>query len=352
MQKERVMSQANLKKPIRVAVTGAAGQIGYALLFKIAAGDMFGPDQPVELAMLERDDPKAMAALRGVAMELEDGAFPLLSGMVETSDPEVAFKGASAVMLIGGRPRGPGQERRDVLLVNAQIYKAQGEAIAKVGAPGAKTLVVGNPANTNCYVAMSAAVAFGADPANFQALMRLDHNRAVSRLAAKAGVGIDKVEGAFVWGNHSNAMLPEARFATIGGATAVDVVGKEWMEGAFVSEVAKRGAAIIEARGFSSAASAAKATVDQMRDWWQGAPGRVATVGMRSDGSYGVPEGLVFGFPAIYEHGGVSLVKGLKLDLLAQAGIAASVAELSEEREAADEALGKRSGLKPRAGAC
>lgn len=342
------MDKKASKAPIRVAVTGAAGQIGYALLFKIAAGDMFGTDQPVELAMLERDDPKALAALRGVAMELEDGAFPLLAAMVETSDPEVAFKGADAVMLIGGRPRGPGQERRDVLLVNAEIYKAQGEAIARVAKPGAKTLVVGNPANTNCYVAMSAAGALGADPSNFQALMRLDHNRAISRLAAKAGVGVSEIEGAFVWGNHSNAMLPEIRFATVAGAPALDVVGPEWADGAFVSEVAKRGAAIIEARGLSSAASAAKATVDQMRDWWLGAPGRVVTVGMSSDGSYGVPEGLVFGFPAVYEGGAAKMVRGLAIDERAEAGIKASVAELSEEREAADEALGKRSAPKMR----
>ena len=335
---------SKIKTPIRVAVTGAAGQIGYALMFKIAAGDMFGIDQPVILSMLERDDPKAMDALKGVAMELEDGAFPLLAGMEMHSNPLQAFKDADAVMLIGGKPRGPGQERRDVLLVNAEIYKLQGEAIAQVAKPTAKVLVVGNPANTNCYVAMNAAEAFGADPSNFQALMRLDHNRAVSRLAAKAGVLAGEVSGAFVWGNHSNAMLPEARFATIKGQDALSKINdKEWMDGTFVKEVARRGTAIIEARGLSSAASAAKATVDQMRDWWQGAPEKIVTVGMRSDGSYGVPEGLVFGFPATYQADGtVKMVRDLPLDDRAKAGIAASVAELSEEQLAADEALGKK----------
>lgn len=341
------MTQAKI--PLEVAVTGAAGQIGYALLFRIANGDMFGTSQPVRLRLLERDDTKALAALEGVAMELDDGAFPLLAGVVRTADPMVAFEGADAALLIGGKPRGPGQERRDVLLVNAEIYKLQGEALARAAKPGCKTLVVGNPANTNCYVAMNAAKRLGSEPSNFQALMRLDHNRAVSRVAAKAGVGPAEVDGVFVWGNHSNAMFPDLSQARVGGEPAASKIDASWAEGQFAQEVGRRGTAIIEARGLSSAASAAHAAIEQMRDWWAGAPGRLVTVGMRSDGSYGVPEGLVFGFPALYEDGGARIVQGLPVSAAARAGIEASVKELAEERSAADEALRAPSPKAPRA---
>lgn len=344
--KERIMSP--VKKILEVAVTGAAGQIGYGLLFRIANGDMFGSKQPVRLRLLERDDPKALAALEGLAMELDDGAFPLLAGVVRTADPMVAFDGADAALLIGGKPRGPGQERRDVLLVNAEIYKLQGEALAQVANPGCKTLVVGNPANTNCYVAMNAAVRMGARAENFQALMRLDHNRAVSRVASEAGVGAAQVEGVFVWGNHSNAMFPDLSQARVNNMPALSLLNEKWVNDSFVNEVARRGTAIIEARGLSSAASAAHAAIEQMRDWWMGAPGQLMTVGMRSDGSYGVPEGLVFGFPAVYEASGVKIVQGLPVSAAARAGIQASIAELSEERLAADEALGEPSAAAPK----
>lgn len=335
------MSEASATKkvPMEVAVTGAAGQIGYALLFKIASGDMFGPDQPVRLRLLERDDPKALAALRGVAMELEDGAFGLLAGVVETADPEVAFAGADFALLVGGRPRGPGQERRDVLKLNAEIYKAQGDAIGRVAKATAKVLVVGNPANTNCLVAMSAATAHGRQPASaFQALMRLDHNRALSRLAAKAGVEVGSIEGAFVWGNHSNAMRPDARFATTGGVPILDKIADPvWVESSFVPEVARRGTAIIEARGLSSAASAAHAAVEHARDWMLGSA-KVVTVGMVSDGSYGIPEGLVFGFPVrCLGAGQCEIIQGYQIDAPTAAGMKASVDELQEERSAAME---------------
>ena len=254
------------KAPVRVAVTGAAGQIGYALLFRIASGEMLGKDQPVILQMLELPMEKAQAALKGVMMELEDCAFPLLAGMVGTDDPEVAFKDVDYALLVGARPRGPGMERKDLLLENAKIFVAQGKALNKVASRDVKVLVVGNPANTNAWIAMKSAPDLPAG--NFTAMLRLDHNRALSQLATKTGKTVNDIDSMIVWGNHSPTMYPDIRFTTVGGQPAPKVVNDEaWYKNEYIPKVGKRGAAIIEARGLSSAASAANAAIDHMRDW-------------------------------------------------------------------------------------
>ncbi|MCA0198841.1 MAG: malate dehydrogenase [Proteobacteria bacterium] len=320
-----------MKTPVRVAVTGAAGQIGYALLFRIASGEMLGKDQPVILQLLELPLDKAQAALKGVIMELEDCAFPLLAGIVGTDDPEVAFKDADIALLVGARPRGPGMERKDLLLENAKIFTAQGAALNKVASRDVKVLVVGNPANTNAYIAMKSAPDL--KPENFTAMLRLDHNRALSQLSGKAGVAVGDIEKLVVWGNHSPTMYPDYRFATVGGASLKDRINDaDWNANEFIPKVGKRGAAIIEARGLSSAASAANAAIDHVRDWVQGSHGKWVTMGIPSDGSYGIPEGVIFGFPVTTENGKYTLVRDLPIDAFSQAAIDKTLAELEEER--------------------
>ena len=320
-----------MKTPVRVAVTGAAGQIGYALLFRIASGEMLGKDQPVILQMLELPLDKAQAALKGVIMELEDCAFPLLAGTIGTDDPEVAFKDADIALLVGARPRGPGMERKDLLLENAKIFTAQGAALNKVASRDVKVLVVGNPANTNAYIAMKSAPDL--KPENFTAMLRLDHNRALSQLAGKAAVAVGEIEKLVVWGNHSPTMYPDYRFATVGGASLKDRIGDaDWNANEFIPKVGKRGAAIIEARGLSSAASAANAAIDHIHDWVLGSNGKWVTMGVPSDGSYGIPEGVVFGFPVITENGKYTIVKDLPIDDFSKKYIDITLAELEEER--------------------
>ena len=320
-----------MKAPVRVAVTGAAGQIGYSLVFRIASGEMLGNDQPVILQMLELPMEKAQAALKGVMMELEDCAFPLLAGMVGTDDPNVAFKDADIAMLVGARPRGPGMERKDLLLENAKIFTAQGAALNAVAKRDVKVLVVGNPANTNAYIAMKSAPDLKAK--NFTAMLRLDHNRALSQLANKAGVPVGDVRKLVVWGNHSPTMYPDYRFATVGGASVKDLVGDEdWNRNTFIPTVGKRGAAIIEARGLSSAASAANAAIDHIHDWVLGTGGEWTTMGVPSDGSYGIPEGVMYGFPVVCEGGDYRIVQDLPIDEYSRTMMGKTLAELEEER--------------------
>lgn len=328
-----------MKTPVRVAVTGAAGQIGYALLFRIASGEMLGKDQPVILQLLELPIDKAQAALKGVIMELEDCAFPLLAGVVGTDDPEVAFKDADIALLVGARPRGPGMERKDLLLENAKIFTAQGAALNKVASRDVKVLVVGNPANTNAYIAMKSAPDL--NPRNFTAMLRLDHNRALSQLATKADVAVGDIEGLIVWGNHSPTMYPDYRFATANGVNLKDKVGDaDWNANTFIPQVGKRGAAIIEARGLSSAASAANAAIDHIHDWVLGSNGKWVTMGVPSDGSYGIPEGVIFGFAVTTENGEYTLVKDIEVDDFSQKAIDKTLAELEEERSGVAHLLG------------
>ncbi|MCW0411906.1 malate dehydrogenase [Xanthomonas sacchari] len=328
-----------MKAPVRVAVTGAAGQIGYALLFRIASGEMLGKDQPVILQLLELPMEKAQAALKGVMMELEDCAFPLLAGMVGTDDAEVAFKDADIALLVGARPRGPGMERKDLLLENAKIFTAQGAALNKVAKRDVKVLVVGNPANTNAYIAMKSAPDL--NPKNFTAMLRLDHNRALSQLSLKLGKPVGGIEKLVVWGNHSPTMYPDYRFATADGASiAAAINDQEWNAGTFIPTVGKRGAAIIEARGLSSAASAANAAIDHVRDWVLGSNGKWVTMGVPSDGSYGIPEGVIFGFPVTTENGAYTIVKDLPIDDFSQKYVDKTLAELEEERSGVAHLLG------------
>ncbi len=319
------------KAPVRVAVTGAAGQIGYALLFRIASGEMLGKDQPVILQMLELPMEKAQAALKGVMMELEDCAFPLLAGMVGTDDPEVAFKDADFALLVGARPRGPGMERKDLLLENAKIFITQGKALNKVASRNVKVLVVGNPANTNAWIAMKSAPDLPA--ANFTAMLRLDHNRALSQLAAKTGSTVNDIEKMVVWGNHSPTMYPDIRFATISGKAAPGVVNDEaWYKNEYIPKVGKRGAAIIEARGLSSAASAANAAIDHMRDWALGTNGKWVTMGIPSDGTYGIPAGTMYGVPVTCANGKYERVTGLEIDAFSREKMDFTLNELMEEQ--------------------
>ena len=320
-----------MKTPVRVAVTGAAGQIGYALLFRIASGEMLGKDQPVILQMLELPLDKAQAALRGVMMELEDCAFPLLAGMVGSDDPMVAFKDADYALLVGARPRGPGMERTDLLQENAKIFTVQGKAINAVASRNIKVLVVGNPANTNAYITMKSAPDLPAK--NFTAMLRLDHNRSLSQLAIKAGVAVADIEKLTVWGNHSTTMYPDYRFATAGGASLADRIGDaDWNASTFIPTVAKRGAAIIEARGLSSAASAANAAICHMRDWALGTGGKWVTMGIPSDGSYGIPKDIIYGVPVTCENGEYTRVEGLPIDDFSRERMDKTLAELEEER--------------------
>ena len=299
-----------MKPPVRVAVTGAAGQIGYALLFRIAAGEMLGKDQPVILQLLEIPDEKAQKALKGVMMELEDCAFPLLAGMTAHGDPMTAFKDADYALLVGARPRGPGMERKDLLAVNAQIFTAQGKALNAVASRNVKVLVVGNPANTNAWIAMKSAPDLPRK--NFTAMLRLDHNRAASQIAAKTGKPVASIEKLAVWGNHSPTMYADYRFATIDGQPVKAMINDDaWNSDIFLPTVGKRGAAIIEARGLSSAASAANAAIDHMRDWALGSNGKWVTMGIPSDGQYGIPKDTMFGFPVTTANGEYQVVEGL-----------------------------------------
>ncbi len=320
------------KTPVRVAVTGAAGQIGYALLFRIASGEMLGKDQPVILHLLEIPDEKAQNALKGVMMELQDCAFPLLAGMQGYSDPMEAFKGVHYALLVGARPRGPGMERADLLAANAQIFTAQGKALNAVADRNVKVLVVGNPANTNAYIAMKSAPDL--NPANFTAMLRLDHNRAASQIAEKTGKAVAAIEKLAVWGNHSPTMYADYRFATIDGQSVKDMINDEdWNRNVFLPTVGKRGAAIIEARGLSSAASAANAAIDHMRDWALGTNGKWVTMGIPSKGWYGIPEEVMFGFPVTCENGEYKVVEGLAIDEFSQECINKTLAELQGEQD-------------------
>jgi malate dehydrogenase len=319
------------KAPVRVTVSGAAGQIGYALLFRIASGQMLGADQPVILQLLEIPDEKAQKALGGVMMELEDCAFPLLAGMSAHGDPMTAFKDVDYALLVGARPRGPGMERRDLLSANAQIFTAQGKALNAVAKRTVKTLVVGNPANTNAYIAMKSAPDLPAK--NFTAMLRLDHNRALSQLAAKTGKAVADLEKVCVWGNHSPTMYADYRFATVGGQSVKDMIHDDaWNRDVFLPTVGKRGAAIIEARGLSSAASAANAAIDHMHDWALGTNGKWVSMGIPSDGSYGIPEQTMFGFPVTCAGGEYQLVRDLPIDAFSQERINKTLAELEEEK--------------------
>ncbi|HEY7070414.1 MAG TPA: malate dehydrogenase [Acidimicrobiales bacterium] len=325
-----------MKDPVRVAVTGAAGQIGYALLFRIASGQMLGDDQPVILHLLEI--PQAVEALQGVCMELDDCAFPLLAGMVPTDDANRAFEGVSYSLLVGAMPRKQGMERADLLSANGAIFTVQGKAISDNAADDVRILVVGNPANTNALIAMNNAP--GTPGERFTAMTRLDHNRAKAQLAAKAGVGVDDVSRMTIWGNHSATQYPDVFHAEVAGKPGFDAAGGDqaWLESEFIPTVQQRGAAIIKARGLSSAASAANAAIDHMHDWALGTPdGDWVSMAVPSDGSYGVPEGLISGFPVTCSGGRYEIVQGLDVDDFSRSRIDASVAELGEERDAVRE---------------
>ena len=324
-----------MNDPVRVAVTGAAGQIGYSLLFRIASGQMLGPDQPVILQML--DITPAMDALKGVAMELEDCAFPLLAGMVQTDDPNVAFGDVSYALLVGARPRSKGMERKDLLEANGAIFTVQGKALSDNAASDIKVLVVGNPANTNSLIAMNNAPNIPDE--RFTAMTRLDHNRAIAQVALKTGTTVNDVKKMTIWGNHSATQYPDLFHAEVNGQIAADAIGDQgWIESTFLPTVQQRGAAIIEARGLSSAASAANAAIDHVRTWALGSTeGDWVSMAIPSDGSYGVPEGLISSFPVTCSGGTYSIVQGLEHDDFSQAKIDASVAELGEERDAVRE---------------
>ena len=320
------------KKPVRVAVTGAAGQIGYALLFRIASGEMLGKDQPVILQLLEVPAEGPQKALKGVMMELEDCAFPLLAGMEAHGDPMTAFKDADYALLVGSRPRGPGMERAELLSINGAIFTAQGKALNEVASRDVKVLVVGNPANTNAYIAMKSAPDL--PRRNFTAMLRLDHNRALSQIAAKTGKPVASIQKLAVWGNHSPTMYADYRFATVEGKSVKDLINdQEWNANTFLPTVGKRGAAIIEARGLSSAASAANAAIDHMRDWALGTNGKWVTMGIPSDGSYGIPKEVMFGYPVTCEGGEYKIVQGLEIDAFSQECINKTLKELTDEQD-------------------
>lgn len=325
-----------MKKPVRVAVTGAAGQIGYSLLFRIASGEMLGKDQPVILQLLEITP--ALNALNGVVMELEDCAFPLLTDIVQSDDPKIAFKDADIALLVGARPRSKGMERKDLIEANGAIFTVQGQALNEVANRNVKVLVVGNPANTNAYIAMKSAPDL--PQRNFTAMLRLDHNRALSQLASKTGMSVDSIKKLVVWGNHSPTMYPDYRFASIDGKPAPEAVNdQDWYKNTFISTVGKRGAAIIEARGLSSAASAASAAIDHVKDWVLGSSGEWTTMGVPSDGSYGIPEGVIYGFPTICADGDYQIVPNLEIDEFSRSKMDNTLQELEEERSAVSHLL-------------
>jgi malate dehydrogenase len=318
--------------PLKVAVTGAAGQIGYSLLFRLASGALLGPDRPIELRLLEIEP--ALKALEGVVMELDDCAFPQLAGVEIGADPTKIFDGVNLALLVGARPRGPGMERSDLLEANGAIFTAQGKALSDVAADDVRIGVTGNPANTNALIAMTNAPDIPQE--RFSALTRLDHNRAISQLAHKTGAAVTEIKKMTIWGNHSATQYPDVFHAEIGGRNAAEVVGdQDWIENTFIPTVAKRGAAIIDARGSSSAASAASATIDAARDWLHGsAEGDWVSMAVCSDGSYGVPEGLISSFPVTTSNGDWSIVQGLEINEFSRGRIDASVAELADEKEA------------------
>jgi malate dehydrogenase len=326
-----------MKTPVHVAVTGAAGQISYSLIFRIASGSMLGHDQPVVLHLLEI--PQAMNALHGVVMELDDCAFPVVADVVATDQPEVAFEGVQYALLVGARPRGPGMERKDLLQANAAIFSVQGKALAAKADPGVKVLVVGNPANTNALIARENAKK-KLDPRQFTAMMRLDHNRAVGQLAKKTGKHVNDVHQLVVWGNHSSTQYPDISHATVAGTAAKTLVSQEWVEKEFIPTVQQRGAAIIKARGASSAASAASAAVDHMRTWAYGSNGEWVSMGVNADGSYGIKPGIVYSYPCICRNGDFEVVQGLDIDAFSRSRMEATEQELREERAAIEELLG------------
>ena len=320
------------KPPVRVSVTGAAGQIGYSLLFRIASGEMVGKDQPVVLQLLEIPDEKAQKALKGVMMELEDCAFPLLAGMSAHADPLTAFKDIDIALLVGARPRGPGMERKDLLSANAQIFTAQGKALNQVASRQVKVLVVGNPANTNAYIAMKSAPTLPREC--FTAMLRLDHNRAASQVAAKTGLAVKDIEKLCVWGNHSPTMYADYRFASINGKMVKDLINdQDWNANTFLPTVGKRGAAIIEARGLSSAASAANAAIDHVRDWVLGTDGRWVTMGIASNGEYDIPKDVIYGFPCTCANGKYEMVRGLDIDAFSRERMNLTLQELLDEQD-------------------
>jgi malate dehydrogenase len=329
------------KAPIRVAVTGAAGQIGYSLLFRIANGDLLGKDQPVILQLLEIPDEKAQKALKGVMMELEDCAFALLAGMTPASDPMAAFKDVQVALLVGARPRGPGMERKDLLEANGRIFAPQGQALDRVADRNVKVLVVGNPANTNCLIAMKNAPSL--KPSQFTGMMRLDHNRAVSQLAQKVKKPVSSIRKVTVWGNHSATQYPDVFQAEADGSKLWPMINDQaWLESTFIPTVQKRGAAVIDARGLSSAASAANAAIDHVRDWISGSrDGDWVTMGVPSDGSYGIAEGVIYGYPVTCRNGSYQLVKGVEISEFSRKRMDATLKELHEERDSVRSLLGK-----------
>jgi len=319
-----------MKEPVRVAVTGAAGQISYSLLFRIAAGQMLGNDQPIILQLLEI--PPAMGALGGVVMELDDCAFPLVQGIVATDNPDIAFKDADYALLVGSRPRGPGMERKDLLEANAAIFSVQGKSLNDHAKKSVKVLVVGNPANTNSLIAQRNAPDL--DPRQFTAMTRLDHNRALTQIAQKTGKHITDVKGLTIWGNHSATQYPDLHHAKVAGQDALSLVDQAWIESDFIPTVQQRGAAIIKARGLSSAASAANAAIEHMRDWALGTQGETVSMGVYSDGSYGITKGLIYSFPCTCENGDWAIVQGLSVNGFSQEKMSATETELVEERDA------------------
>ncbi len=329
-----------MKKPMRVAVTGAAGQIGYSLLFRIASGEMLGKDQPVILQMLEIPDEKAQKALTGVMMELDDCAFPLLHSMIPASDPNVAFKDIDVALLVGARPRGPGMERKDLLEANGKIFGPQGKALSDHASRDVKVLVVGNPANTNCLIAMKNAPDL--KPSNFTAMMRLDHNRSLTQVAQKIGKPVASLKKLHVWGNHSATQYPDVFTAEVDGQKVWPMINdQKWLEGEFIPRIQKRGAEIIDARGLSSAASAANAAIEHVRDWVSGTrDGDWVSMGIASDGSYGIPEGVMYGYPVTCKNGKFEIVKGLEVSDFSRGRMQGTLKELQEERDAIKHLLG------------
>jgi malate dehydrogenase len=326
-----------MKQPLNVAITGAAGQIGYALAFRVASGAMLGPDQPVNLHLLEITP--ALPALQGVVMELNDCAFPTLNRVVATDDARVAFKDCHAGLLVGARPRGPGMERKDLLLANAQIFSAQGKALNDVAARDVRVLVVGNPANTNALIAMKNAPSL--KPQSFTAMTRLDHNRALSQLAEKTGAHVNDIQKMIIWGNHSATQYPDINHCLVKGQPARSLVDAEWIEKTFIPTVQQRGAAIIKARGASSAASAGSAAIDHVRDWFRGSPqGDWLSMGIPSDGSYGIPEGVIYSYPVVCRGGHFEIVQGLAIDEFSRQRMDATHRELLEERDGVKDLLG------------
>jgi malate dehydrogenase len=325
-----------MKNPVNVAITGAAGQIGYALAFRVASGQMLGSDQPINLHLLEITP--ALAALQGVVMELNDCAFPTLNKIVATDDAKVAFKDCNVALLVGARPRGPGMERKDLLLANAQIFSAQGKALDAAASRDVRVLVVGNPANTNSLIAQRNAP--GLNPANFTAMVRLDHNRAVAQVAEKTGQHVTKIRRVTIWGNHSSTQYPDLHHALVDGKPALSLIDQSWYADTFIPVVQQRGAAIIKARGASSAASAASAAIDHVRDWVKGtADGDWVSMGIPSDGSYGVPAGVIFGYPVTCKNGQYQIVQGLEVNAFSRQRIEATHKELLEERDGVAELI-------------